>query len=151
MSVHLYPCLLFDFDFFPSQSDLHCPIFLQWPSNLVNRHAAPEQTCLWLKKNSYTDEKKKKTHILQFQQRQKKCKRPTRLAPVYMSGCRLIRFGTLAGIRDTRCTRCPLRGISHGIFIKPGKTCSCQTFTLCPSPLLSLIKSEHLFKLCMPN
>lgn len=84
----------------------------------------------------------KKTHVFQFTVRQKKCKRPRPIAEVFLSGPNLIRFGTFSGIRDNRTTRCPLRGIAHSVFIKRGKQCSCQAFTLYPSPLLSLAKPE---------
>lgn len=82
----------------------------------------------------------KKTHVFQFTVRQKKCKRPRQIAQVFLSGPNLVRFGMFSGIRDNRSTRCPLRGIAHGVFMKSGKRCFCQTLTLYPSPLLSLAK-----------
>lgn len=145
MNLDLYsplPYLAFDFEFFPGSSDLHYPLQLNWPLNLVNQclvspasvkqQAASQIDC------------PKKTHILQFQQQQRKCRRPKGLDPVYISGCRLVRFGSFAGIRDSRSTRCPLRGLTHGIFIKSGYRCSCQTFTICPSPLVSLVR-DHIY------
>lgn len=135
MNFDLYsplPYLALDFEFFPGGSDQHYPLQLNWPANLINQCYMPQLAVRRqpLPRVNY----QKKTHILKFQQRQKKRKRPMGLDPIYISGCRLVRFGSLAGIRDARPTRCPLRGLTHGIFIKSSCRCPCQTFTLCPSP-----------------
>ncbi|AQZ10862.1 SPR6 (YER115C) [Zygosaccharomyces parabailii] len=154
MSGDIYsslPCFLFDFEFFPNRNDLHYPIYLYWPSNHLVRGNASARHGYQSRRKNNCSTARKRTHVLHFQDKQRKCRRPTGLDPVYMSGCRLIRFGTFAGIRDTRSTRCPLRGLMHGIFIKPGKTCLCQSFTLCPSPLVRLANSDSLFKIRKSN
>ncbi|GAV52171.1 hypothetical protein ZYGR_0AG01620 [Zygosaccharomyces rouxii] len=152
MNLDLYsplPYLAFDFECFPGGSDLYYPLQLNWPANLINQCCMPQVPVKRqsLPKINY----QKKTHILKFQQRQKKCKRPMGLDPIYISGCRLVRFGTFAGIRDARTTRCPFRGLTHGIFTKSGYRCPCRTFTLCPSPLVSLLKTDSLFAVCKAN
>lgn len=85
-------------------------------------------------------ERNKKTHLRQFNNRQKKCKRPKPVPEMFLSGANLVRFGAFCGIRDSRATRCPLRGISHGIHLKSGRRCACRSFTLYPSPLISVAK-----------
>lgn len=102
-------------------------------------------------------ERNKKTHLRQFNDRQKRCKRPQPIPDFFLSGANLVRFGAFCGIRDSRATRCPLRGICHGIYIKSGRRCACRAFTLYPSPLISVAKAaqDHnlssLFKMKMEN
>lgn len=62
---------------------------------------------------------KKKTHVARFLSRQRKNKKPTPVEPEELEGPTLLRFGQLAGGRDERATRCPLRGIKHGLHINP--------------------------------
>ncbi|EJS44003.1 spr6p [Saccharomyces arboricola H-6] len=79
--------------------------------------------------------RKKKTHIKKFLKKQKKSRKPVTLEQGYLSGPVTLRFGNFAGIRDLRGTRCPLHGIKHGFYPKPGERCACQQATLFPSPL----------------
>lgn len=85
--------------------------------------------------------KDKKTHLSQFSIRQRKSKRPKPVPKMFLSGANLVRFGTFCGIRDSRATRCSLRGVSHGIFIRSGMRCVCTSFALYPSPLVCLVAS----------
>ncbi|KAH7588820.1 hypothetical protein J7297_01772 [Nakaseomyces glabratus] len=78
---------------------------------------------------------KKKTHVARFLSRQRKNKKPTPVEPEELEGPTLLRFGQLAGGRDERATRCPLRGIKHGLHINPDLHCSCGSFSIKPSPL----------------
>ncbi|CAI4038587.1 hypothetical protein SMKI_05G1980 [Saccharomyces mikatae IFO 1815] len=79
--------------------------------------------------------RKKKTHIKKFLKKQKKSRKPITLEHGCLSGPVTLRFGSFAGIRDLRGTRCPLHGIKHGFHPKPGERCACQQATLFPSPL----------------
>lgn len=85
--------------------------------------------------------KQKKTHLWHFTLRQRKSKRPRAVPSHLLSGANLIRFGAFCGVRDSRATRCTLRGISHGIFIRSGVRCACKSYTLYPSPLVGLTRS----------
>ncbi|QLL31583.1 hypothetical protein HG536_0B04470 [Torulaspora globosa] len=80
----------------------------------------------------------KKTHLWCFNIRQRKSKRPRPVPSVFLSGANLVRFGAFCGIRDSRATRCSLRGIRHGLFIRAGTRCACASYTLYPSPLVCL-------------
>ncbi|QLQ79096.1 hypothetical protein HG537_0B04440 [Torulaspora globosa] len=85
--------------------------------------------------------RRKKTHLWYFSIRQRKCKRPRPVPSVFLSGANLVRFGAFCGIRDSRATRCSLRGIRHGLFIRAGIRCACASYTLYPSPLVCLCES----------
>lgn len=77
---------------------------------------------------------KKKTHVLRFMMSQRKNKKPVPMDPATLEGPTLLRFGTTAGTRDERPTRCPLRGIHHTA-TTASKTCTCTHYSLIPTPL----------------
>lgn len=85
--------------------------------------------------------RRKKTHLWYFNIRQRRSKRPRPVPNVFLSGANLVRFGAFCGIRDSRATRCSLRGIRHGLFIRAGTRCACASYTLYPSPLVCLSES----------
>ncbi|EDO18039.1 hypothetical protein Kpol_1045p25 [Vanderwaltozyma polyspora DSM 70294] len=81
----------------------------------------------------------KKTHIWRFKYQRKKSKPPLLMFPA-SAYSNTIRFGAYSGSIDNRAMGCPLRGVKHGLFLKPGQNCPCQRLTYLSSPLCSMLK-----------
>ena len=88
--------------------------------------------------SSFSSISHKKTHLLKFRFGYNKRSKPKLLLSQAIVHSNVIRFGNFSGVRDYRAVYCPLRGIRHGMFIKPGLRCPCQCFTIYPSPLNQL-------------